>query len=45
MAKHRFAAAERYAVFIAHGEKCYLCHRPVTIRTMEVDHIVPETAA
>jgi hypothetical protein len=43
MTKHRFTAAERYAVFTAHGEKCYLCHKPITMRTMEVDHIVPET--
>lgn len=43
MFKHTFTAAERYAVFTVHGEKCYLCHKPVNLRTMEVDHVIPES--
>jgi hypothetical protein len=43
MHKRQFTPAERYAVFTVHGEKCYLCHAPVTLRTMEIDHVIPET--
>jgi hypothetical protein len=42
MSRYVFTTAERYAVFTVHGEKCYLCHRPVNLRTMEVDHLIPE---
>jgi 5-methylcytosine-specific restriction endonuclease McrA len=38
-----FTPAERYAVFTVHGEKCYLCHKPINLRTMEVDHLIPES--
>lgn len=43
MAKRQFSAAERYAVFTVHGEKCYMCGRPVDLLSMEVDHILPES--
>ena len=42
MAKHQFTSAERYAVFTAHGGVCYICDAPVTMKTFEVDHVVPE---
>ncbi len=41
--KYHFSAAERYAVFTVHGENCYLCHEPINLKTMEVDHIIPES--
>jgi 5-methylcytosine-specific restriction endonuclease McrA len=41
--KYRWSAAERAAIFSVHGEKCYLCSKPVILKTMEVDHIIPET--
>ncbi|PTE08822.1 hypothetical protein C9427_19390 [Mesorhizobium helmanticense] len=31
------------AVYTAHGEKCYICTRPVDFQSMQVDHIIPET--
>lgn len=42
MPKRPFTAAERVAVFTAHGERCYLCGKPVDLLSMEVDHILPE---
>lgn len=33
----------RYALFTLHGEKCYICRTPVDLKTMEVEHIVPES--
>lgn len=43
MAKKAFAATERLAVYTAHGEKCYLCTKPIGLKTMQVDHVIPET--
>ncbi|MGO8748791.1 MAG: HNH endonuclease [Thermoguttaceae bacterium] len=43
MSKHTFTPTERYAVFTVHGEKCYLCNKPVDLTTMEVDHVIPES--
>ncbi|RWE79199.1 HNH endonuclease [Mesorhizobium sp.] len=43
MAKRGFTVAERWAVYQVHGERCYLCARPIDFQTMEVDHIIPET--
>lgn len=43
MAKKIFTPAERYAVYTTHGEKCYLCTRPVDLASMQVDHIIPES--
>ncbi len=42
MAKHSFTPFQRYAVYTVHGEKCYLCSKPIDLKTMEVDHIIPE---
>lgn len=42
MAKHSFTPLIRYAVYTIHGEKCYLCWKPLDLKTMEVDHIIPE---
>lgn len=43
MAKRQFSAAERYAVYTAHSEKCYMCGKPIDLFSMEVDHVIPET--
>jgi hypothetical protein len=45
MAKRSFTAVERHAVFTLHSEKCYVCSHPLTLKTMEVDHVIPETLA
>ena len=42
MSHYLFSQEERYAVFIAHGPKCYLCLKPIDLQTMHIDHIIPE---
>ena len=41
MARHQFSVAEREAIWTAHGERCWLCRRPLGFGEMEVDHIIP----
>jgi hypothetical protein len=43
MIKHKFSPAERFAVYVTHGERCYLCDAPLDLKTLEVDHILPES--
>lgn len=43
MADHKFSPAERAAIYSTHGEKCYLCSKPINLKTMEVDHVIPES--
>lgn len=45
MAKYSFTVHERWAVFKAHGEQCYLGREPIDLKTMQVDHIIPESLA
>lgn len=40
--KHAFTAAERFAVFNTHGNRCYLGGELLTATTFEVDHILPK---
>lgn len=42
MSTYKFSPAERAAIYSTHGEKCYLCGTPLDLKTMEVDHILPE---
>lgn len=42
MTKRQFTDAERYAVYAVHGERCYMCLKPVDLLTMEVDHVIPK---
>lgn len=42
MSSYKFSSAERYAVFLAHGRKCYMCSTPLDLISMEVDHVLPE---
>jgi hypothetical protein len=42
MAKYQFSHAERFAVHVVHGERCYINGEPLNHLTMEVDHVVPE---
>jgi len=42
MSKYKHSLAQRYAVYTTHGEKCYLCKKPIDLKSMEVDHILPE---
>jgi hypothetical protein len=43
MADYIFSPNERHAVFTVHGETCYLCGALLNMKTMEVDHIIPES--
>jgi hypothetical protein len=43
VSKRRFTPFERFAVYTTHGEKCYLCSVPLVLKTMEVDHVIPES--
>lgn len=42
MSAYKFSPAERAAIYSTHGEKCYLCSKLLNLKTMEVDHIIPE---
>lgn len=33
----------RLAIFLAWGQECAWCHRPLTFREMEIDHLIPES--
>lgn len=45
MAKYKFTQSERHAVYTTHGEKCYTCGRALTMKTVQIDHVVPESLA
>jgi 5-methylcytosine-specific restriction endonuclease McrA len=40
--KRPITYTQRYAVYTTHGEKCYLCTKPIDFASTEVDHIIPE---
>lgn len=42
MSTYKFSPAERAVIYSTHGEKCYLCGTPLNLKTMEVDHVIPE---
>jgi hypothetical protein len=42
MSTYKFSPAERAAIYSTHREKCYLCNEPLNLKTMEVDHVIPE---
>lgn len=42
MSDYSFSPSERYAVYVAHNERCYMCSELLDLQTMEVDHILPE---
>src|SRR4051812_28398651 len=41
--KRAFTYAERFAVWEAFEGRCWWCDRPVYLKDMDVDHIVPES--
>lgn len=43
LVKRKFKDNERYAIYTVHGEKCYLCSKPIDLQSMQVDHIIPES--
>ena len=40
--KKSITYSQRYAVYTTHGERCYLCTKPIDFTSAEVDHIIPE---
>lgn len=42
MSRYKFSSAQRYAIFLVHGTKCYLCRVPLDLTSMVVDHVLPE---
>lgn len=42
MSTYKFSNAQRYAIFLTHGMKCYLCSLPLDLAAMVVDHVLPE---
>jgi hypothetical protein len=42
MSQHKLTSAQRYAIFLVHGMKCYLCGVPLDLTSMAVDHVLPE---
>lgn len=42
MSQYKFSNAQRYAIFLVHGMKCYLCGVPLDLTSMTVDHVLPE---
>lgn len=45
MPKHRFTIAERYAVWLHHQRRCWLCEVPLRLAEVTVDHVIPESLA
>lgn len=43
--KYQFKQAERHAVYIVHDEKCYMCGDMLTMQTVQIDHVIPESIA
>lgn len=42
MRKRKLTNRRRYAVYVVHGEKCYMCGRPLSFLETEVEHVIPE---
>ncbi len=42
MSEYSFSGFERFAVFQVHGSRCYMCNETIDLKTMEIDHIIPE---
>lgn len=42
MSNYRFDTAQRFAVYTAHSAKCYICERPIDLKSMQIDHVIPE---
>ena len=43
MSQKKFSPFERHAVWTVHGERCYMCTHQVDLKSMQVDHVVPES--
>lgn len=42
MSKYKFNDFQRYAIYTTHEYKCYMCKKPLDLKTMQIDHVLPE---
>ena len=42
MSRYQFSDGERWGVYTAQGDKCYMCARPLDLKSMQIDHVIPE---
>jgi hypothetical protein len=40
--KYSFSHAERYAVWLNHDKRCWLCNEPLRLIETTIDHVIPE---
>jgi hypothetical protein len=43
MNKRKFSHSERYAVWVTHERRCWLCLEPLRLIETTIDHVIPET--
>lgn len=43
MAQQRFSDNFRYCIWKTFGHKCFYCSMPITLKSLEVDHLIPES--
>ncbi len=43
MKKYKFSYSERYAVWLHHEKRCWLCREPLRLIETTIDHVVPES--
>lgn len=43
MKKREFSHSERYAVWVSHQKRCWLCLEPLRLIETTIDHVVPES--
>jgi hypothetical protein len=42
MKKYSFSRAERYAIWLNHEKRCWLCREPLRLIETTIDHVLPE---
>jgi 5-methylcytosine-specific restriction endonuclease McrA len=43
LGKHGFTQAEKWGIYNTYDQKCYICSAPLDLKSMEVDHVLPES--
>ncbi|ABW25229.1 hypothetical protein AM1_0143 [Acaryochloris marina MBIC11017] len=42
MSNYRFSHAQKYAIWLRHGKRCYVCTEPLRLVEVTIDHVIPE---
>ncbi len=42
MSNYAFNQRERHAVYTVHRQRCYVCGQALTMKTVQIDHVVPK---